>query len=63
MMYRVKKHLQGSPENKICEFAQDHAYDLIVMGAYGHSRIREAILGSTTQTVMRKAQMPVLLAK
>ena len=58
-----KKHLQGSPENKICEFAQDHAYDLIVMGAYGHSRIREAILGSTTQTVMRKAQMPVLLAK
>lgn len=58
-----KVHVRGTPENKICEYAHSKGYDLIVMGAYGRSRIREAILGSTTQTVMRMAQVPVLLAK
>lgn len=53
----------GVPEQKICDYAHENNFDLIVMGAYGHSRIREAILGSTTQSVMRKAQIPVLLAK
>jgi nucleotide-binding universal stress UspA family protein len=36
---------------------------LLTMGSYGHSRIREAILGSTTVQVMRKAKKPILLAK
>jgi nucleotide-binding universal stress UspA family protein len=33
------------------------------MGSFGHSRLREAILGSTTVQVMRKANKPILLAK
>ena len=37
--------------------------DLIVMGAYGHTRIREWILGSTTSHVLRKARIPVWLAR
>jgi nucleotide-binding universal stress UspA family protein len=36
---------------------------LLIMGSYGHSRIREAIIGSTTVQVMRKAKKPILLAK
>ena len=36
---------------------------LLVMGRYGHSRIREAILGSTTVEVMRGAEKPILLTK
>lgn len=36
---------------------------LTIIGSYGHSRLREAILGSTTVQVMRKANKPVLLAK
>lgn len=36
---------------------------LVVIGSYGHSRLREAILGSTTVDLMRKATQPVLLAK
>ena len=36
---------------------------LMVIGSYGHSRLREAIIGSTTVQVMRKADKPVLLAK
>lgn len=36
--------------------------DLIVMGAYGHSRIREMILGGVTQHMINKADIPLLLS-
>lgn len=36
---------------------------LMVIGSYGHTRLREAIIGSTTVEVMRKAAKPILLAK
>ena len=39
------------------------ASSLMVIGCYGHTRLREAIIGSTTVEVMRKAHKPVLLAK
>lgn len=35
---------------------------LLVMGAYGHSRFREMILGGATRSVVRDAQLPVLMA-
>lgn len=37
--------------------------DLIVMGAYGHSRFREAILGGATRNMLEKAIVPVLMAR
>lgn len=37
--------------------------DLIVMGAYGHSRFREAILGGATRNMLEKANVPVLMAR
>ena len=37
--------------------------DLIVMGAYGHSRFREAILGGATRNMLEKAKVPVLMAR
>jgi nucleotide-binding universal stress UspA family protein len=36
--------------------------DLLVMGAYGHSRFREAILGGATRNMLESAAVPVLLA-
>jgi len=36
--------------------------DLLVMGAYGHSRLREAILGGVTASVLKKTCCPVLLS-
>ncbi len=42
--------------------ADDCDADLIVMGAYGHSRFRELMLGGVTRTVMRSMTVPVLLA-
>ncbi len=38
-------------------------YDLAVMGAFGESRVKELILGSTTSYIMRKSPIPLLLVK
>lgn len=42
--------------------ATDTGSDMIVMGAYGHSRFREAILGGATRNMLEQAQVPVLMA-
>jgi len=51
----------GEPDKVIGEaVALDHI-DLLVMGAYGHSRIRHLIVGSTTTAMIRTVKIPVLL--
>ena len=42
--------------------ATDTEADMIVMGAYGHSRFREAILGGATRNMLEKATVPVFMA-
>ena len=42
--------------------AFDMRADLIVMGAYGHSRAREVVLGGATRTVLQSMTMPVLMS-
>ena len=60
--YRVTSELlPGDPEDVISAKVKDSSIDLLVMGAYGHSRIREFILGSTTTSLIRTCQVPVLL--
>ncbi|MBF9196948.1 universal stress protein [Microvirga terrestris] len=46
----------------ILSYAADHGADLIVMGGYGHSRLRELILGGTTREILRSMTVPVLLS-
>lgn len=41
----------------------DRNADLLVMGAYGHSRFREAILGGATRDMLEQATVPVLMAR
>lgn len=53
------RHMAGDPVEAIVSAAADA--DLIVMGAYGHSRLRELFLGSTTAGVLARAKVPVLL--
>ena len=50
-------------EALITQCAEEKACDLIAMGAYGESRIREWLLGSTTSGVLVRATHPVLLAR
>ncbi|MGA7866925.1 MAG: universal stress protein [Stellaceae bacterium] len=42
--------------------AADLGADLIVMGAYGHSRVREVLLGGATRSVLRSMTVPVLMS-
>lgn len=42
--------------------ARDMDADMLVMGAYGHSRFREAILGGATRNMLENAKIPVLMA-
>lgn len=53
----------GDAEDVIADAVRDDAIDLLVMGAYGHSRIRQLIVGSTTSTMLRTCQIPVLLLR
>ncbi|MBP2233558.1 nucleotide-binding universal stress UspA family protein [Sinorhizobium kostiense] len=43
--------------------ARDVAADLLVMGAYGHSRLREFIFGGVTRSMLDDAELPVLMAR
>ncbi|MDZ4816937.1 MAG: universal stress protein [Verrucomicrobiota bacterium] len=55
--------LYGDPSKEITDLALQQKAGLIVMGAYGHTPIREFILGSTTTRVILKSTVPVLLAR
>lgn len=60
----IKTELRnGNPDEEILNFADQEGVDSIVMGAYGHSRMKEAILGSITERVMRNTKVPILLVK
>lgn len=57
------KIVAGHPDEMIVNYAHTNEFDLIGIGAYGHSRIREAILGSTTEHILLKSPCAVLLAR
>ena len=46
----------------LLEEAERVSADLLVMGAYSHSRLRELILGGVTRHVLQNADLPVLMA-
>lgn len=51
----------GDPEEVLGELVRKEGFDLLVMGAYGHSRIRRLIIGSTTTAMIQSVKIPVLL--
>jgi nucleotide-binding universal stress UspA family protein len=53
----------GHPETVLAEAVRTQSIDLLVMGAYGHSRIRQFFVGSTTTALLRACQIPVLLLR
>lgn len=46
----------------LLSYAADMDADLIVAGGYGHSRLREAVLGGVTRTLLRSSPVPALLS-
>ncbi len=62
--FRVESVLQsGDADQLIPAYAAEHGLDLLVMGAYGHSRIRQFIVGSTTTILLRTFDGPMLLLR
>lgn len=55
--------LDGEVERVLCDYRKAHNIDMIVMGAYGHSKIRRFIVGSTTTNLLRNSTVPVLLLR
>jgi len=53
--------LPGQPETVISAAVESEGIDLLVMGAYGHSRIRSLIIGSTTSEMVRSCKIPIVL--
>ena len=57
----VAQMLVGAPDNEISAYVEGRGINLLIMGAYGHSRIRQLIIGSTTTSMIRRCKVPVLL--
>lgn len=51
----------GAPGEGLLSLAADVGADLLVMGCYGHGRVRELILGGATRTVLGSMTLPVLM--
>jgi len=50
----------GEPETVIPKLVESEEINLLVMGAYGHSRFRTLVIGSTTSEVIRACRVPIL---
>lgn len=46
----------------LCRHVRDKSADLVVMGAYGHSRFLEEILGGATRNMLAESEVPVIMA-
>ena len=55
--------LEGEAASQIAAFAVDNSHDLVVMATHGHSRLTRALVGSTTDRVVRISEVPVLVVQ
>jgi len=55
--------LDGLPYLEIVRYAEEHDVDCIVMGTHGRKGIRRFLLGSVTERVVRRADVPVISVK
>lgn len=61
---KVIPHLiDGEVEETLMEQVRENDIGLLIMGAYGHSRIRRFLVGSTTTRLLRQSEVPVLLMR
>ncbi|TVP46227.1 MAG: universal stress protein [Halomonas sp.] len=53
----------GDVEATLRDYEQQQGIDMLIMGAYGHSRIRHLLVGSTTTAMLRGSHIPVLILR
>ena len=59
----VPVYRYGDVAQNILEYQAEHKIQLIVLGAFSHSKIHQFFLGSITTTIFRNANVPLLVAK
>lgn len=59
-LYPACQLLTGEVETAIADYVVKAKVDLLIAGAYGHGRIRELLIGSTTTELLRRCHIPVL---
>jgi nucleotide-binding universal stress UspA family protein len=57
------RNVTGQPETALAKLVEDESFQMLVMGAYGHSRIRSLIIGSTTTEMIRSCKVPIMLVR
>ncbi len=53
----------GEVEPTLHAYQAEHTIDIMVMGAYGHSRIRQFLVGSTTSSMLQASKSPMLILR
>lgn len=54
---------EGDVEQTLHAYQEEHDIDLLIMGAYGHSRIRQFLMGSTTTRMLETAKKPLVILR
>ncbi len=60
-MNPVCQMIPGIPEDVISQYVDEAGISMLFMGAYGHSRIRRLLIGSTTTEMIRRCKLSVML--
>lgn len=55
--------LKGDPQDAILDYRETHGVDLVIMGAYGHSRIRRLLVGSTTSAILSRCRVSMMVLR
>lgn len=55
--------IPGQPETELGKLVEVEGFGMVVMGAYGHSRIRSLVIGSSTTEMVRSCKVPVVLMR
>ena len=59
----VVEYRYGDVAENILDYQNEHQIQLIVLGAYSRSRVRQFFLGSITTNIFRNSPVPLLVAK
>ncbi|MDC8452723.1 MAG: universal stress protein [Candidatus Nitrosotalea sp.] len=57
------KLIYGEASTEIAKFSNDKKFDLVVIGSSGRSELRDLLLGSISNTIIHRSQVPVLVIK
>ena len=62
VMTKTMTSKKRQTSNDFLSYITDNGHDLLVMGAYGHSRFSEVVLGGMTREIMQSMTVPVLMS-